>query len=108
VLFVVDLLAVFILLFVDLLFLLRIESAAVSGAIVVNLLSGFGLVGIGLGGFTGGHLTAAKAVRRALLLIGFAVVDGVGFDGVVVMFFVIDLFAGRVLFAIDLLFLLAG
>src|SRR5271167_2084679 len=59
VLFVVDLFAVFVLLFVDLLFLLGGQGAAVGGALVVNLLSGFGLVGIGLGGFAGGHLTAA-------------------------------------------------
>lgn len=106
--FVVDLFAIFILLFVDLLFLLSVECAAVSGAVVVNLLGRLGLVGVGFGGLAGSHLTAMKAVRRALLLIGLAVVDGVGFDGVSVMFFVIDLTAGGVLLAVDLLFFLAG
>ena len=87
-LFVVDLFAIFVLLFVDLLFLLCVECAAVSGTVVVNLLGGLGLVCVGLGGLAGSHLTAAKAVGRALLLIGFAVVNGVGFDGVAVVFFV--------------------
>src|ERR1035438_5419463 len=108
VLFVVDLFAIFVLLVVDLLFLLGVEGASVSGAVVVNLLGGFGLVAIGLGGFAGSHLTAAEAVGGALLLIGLAVVYGVGFDGVGIVFFVVDLPAGGVLFAVDLLALLAG
>jgi hypothetical protein len=108
VLFVVDLFAIFVLLFVDLLFLLGIEGAAVGGAVVVNLLRGFGLVPICFGGFARGHLTAAEAVGGALLLISLAVVYGVGRYRVGVVFLVVDLTAGSVLFAVDLLALLAG
>src|SRR5277367_4564477 len=106
VLFVVDLFAIFVLLFVDLFFLRGVQCPAVSGAVVVHLLRGLRLVGVGLGRFAGRHLTAAQPVSRPLLLVGFAVVDGVGFDGVVVVFFVVDLAAGGALFAVDLLLLL--
>ena len=70
VLLVVDLLAVLVLLAIDLGLLSFGQCAAVGGAFVVDLLGYAGLVGIGSGGFAGGHLAAAQAVGDALILIG--------------------------------------
>src|SRR5271168_2155297 len=103
-LLVVDLLAVLVLLFVDLLLLLRVQRAAVGGAVVMNLLRGLGLGGVGLGRFAGSQLAATKAVGRTLLLVGFAVVHGVWLNGVAVVLVVVDLTAGGILLAVDLLF----
>ena len=74
----------------------------------MNLLGDIGLVAVGAGGFAGGHLAAAQAVGGALLLVGFAVVDFVRVHGVAVVLFVVDLTAGGVLLAVDLLTFLAG
>ena len=107
-LLVVDLLAVLVFFAVDLLLLLLGQRAAVGGALVVNLLSDVGLVLVGPGRFAGSHLAAAQAVGGALLLVGFAVVDFVRLHGVPVVLFVVDLTAGGVLLAVDLLTLLTG
>ena len=108
VLLVVNLLAVLVLLLIDLLLLLASQRASVGGALVVDLLINTSLVAVGSGGLTGGHLAAAQAVGGALLLVGFPVVHFVRVDGVCVVLLVVDLAAGGVLFAVDLLALLAG
>ena len=108
VLLVINLSAVLVLFLVDLLALLPVEGATVGGAIVVHLLVDAGLVGVGAGSFAGGFLTGAEALRGALLLVGFTVVDCVGTDRVGIVVFVVDLTAGVVLLAVDLLTFLVG
>ena len=103
-----DLPAVLVLLLVDLLALLVVESAAVVYAIVMNLAIDVGLVGVGAGSFAGGFLTGVKTLSRALLLVGFAVVDRVGSHRVGVVVVVVDLPAGVVLLVVDLLTFLVG
>ncbi len=74
----------------------------------MHLLIGACLVVVRPGCFAGGHLPRAQAVGGALLLVGFAVVHGVGLDGISVVVLVVDLARRAVLLAIDLLALLSG
>src|SRR5580704_456406 len=108
VLLVVDLFAVFVFFLVGLLLLLLGQGAAVGGALIVNLLGHRGLVLVGLGSFAGSHLAAAQAFGGALLLVGFPVVDFVRLHSVPVVVVVVDLAAGGILLAVDLLTLRTG
>src|SRR5580658_1572194 len=108
VLLVVDLFAVFVFFLVGLLLLLLGQGAAVGSALVVNLLGNRGLVRVGLGSFAGSHLAAAQPFGGALLLVGFPVIDFVRLHGIPVVLFVVDLTAGGVLLAVDLLTLRTG
>ena len=101
-----DLFAVFVLFVIDLFLFLAAQCAAVGSTLVMDLLVYFRLIAISACGFARGHLAAAQSIRGALLLIRLAVVNFVRLHGVAVMFFVGDLLAGAVLFAVHLLPLL--
>ena len=74
----------------------------------MNLLGDVGLVLVGAGRFAGSHLAAAQPIGGALLLVGFPVVDFVRLHGIRVVLFVVDLTAGGILLAVDLLTLRTG
>ena len=108
VLFVVYLLAVSVFFPVGLLSLLRGQGASIGGALVVYLLIQRSLAAVRPGSFAGCHLPAAQTVCCTLLLVGLPVVDLVRSYCVRVVFFVVDLSAGVVLLAVDLLTFLTG
>lgn len=108
VLLAIDLAAGAILLAVDLAFLLASQFATVGLAIGVNLLIDALFAIFGAGGFTGGHLAAANALRDAVLLVCAALADFVVavVGGVGVVLVVVDGAAEIILLAIDLATLL--